>query len=310
MTDKDNIQALLDNLKKVINGKDEIVELILVALLGGGHVLIEDVPGVGKTTLAKALALSLSADCRRVQFTPDLLPSDIVGGMVYLPKDGTFDFRPGPIFCNILLADEINRASPRTQSALLEAMNEEQVSIEGVTRKLDPPFMVIATQNPVEYQGTYPLPEAQLDRFMMQLEMGYPEDDVELSVVLNQKISHPLEKISSVMTIDNVIRLQKDVCKVEVEKSVAKYIVAVVRETRTDHRVELGASPRGSLSLYRACQSLALMRGRNYVLPDDVKELAVPVLRHRFSLNLKAKHAGEKNASVIRELLSTIKVPV
>lgn len=310
MTDKENLRALLENLKKVINGKDEIIELILVALFGGGHVLIEDVPGVGKTTLAKALAASLSADCRRVQFTPDLLPSDIVGGMIYSPKDGNFEFRAGPIFCNILLADEINRASPRTQSALLEAMNEEQVSIEGVTRRLVPPFMVIATQNPVEYQGTYPLPEAQLDRFMMQLQMGYPESGVELSVVLDQKISHPLERISSVMSLDNVTRLQKDVCAIEVEKSVAGYIVDVVRATRTDHRVELGASPRGSLSLYRACQSLAMIRGRSYVLPDDVKELAVPVLRHRLSINLKAKHAGEKNTSVINEILSTIKVPV
>jgi len=230
--------------------------------------------------------------------------------MVYSPKTGQFDFRPGPIFCNILLADEINRASPRTQSALLEAMAEFQVTIEGCTRTMDRVFMVVATQNPIENQGTYPLPEAQLDRFAIQIEIGYPEVDVELQVVLDQRSEHPITNITPVMNIDDVISIQQDVKNIKVEKSVAEYMVAIVRATRTDSRVKLGASPRAALALYRLSQSLAFVRGRTYVVPDDVKMLAYPVLCHRFSLDLKAQHAGEQNSLVVRNILDTIPVPV
>jgi len=271
--------------------------------------LMEDVPGIGKTTLAKALAKSIDAAFSRIQFTPDLLPGDILGSSIYSPVQGTFSFRPGPVFCNILLADEINRASPRTQSALLEAMNEGQATIEGVRRPLDAPFLVLATQNPVEFHGTYPLPEAQLDRFLVLLELGYPEPDVEVDILYAQAQSHPLEDIGAVLSRQDVLEMQRLVRAVRVEASVSRYIVGIVSETRRDKRLKLGASPRGSLMLFRASQAAAFHAGRDYVLPDDVQRLALPVLAHRFILTAESKYGGTAKRDIIREIVERTRVP-
>ena len=304
------LQEIADQLRHVIRGKREVVDYLLVALCSNGHVLIEDVPGVGKTTLAKALAKTIHGGFHRIQFTPDLLPTDIVGGQIYSPESGNFTFRPGPIFCNILLSDEINRASPRTQSALLEAMNERQVTTEGLTHELDQPFMVIATQNPVEYHGTYPLPEAQLDRFAIQLEMGYPTAEQEIDIVLQQRQRHPLDDVEPVAGLQDILELQQQVRDIDVERSVVDYMTKVVRTTRSDTRLRLGTSPRAALILYRTCQALAFLRGREYVLPDDVKELAVPVLAHRIVLDNKANYSGISKADVINDVVNKIAVPV
>ncbi len=297
------------NLGRVIRGKESAIDDLLVALLANGHVLMEDVPGVGKTTLAKGLARSLRAEFRRIQFTPDLLPTDIVGGMIYSPKTGEFSFRPGPVFCNILLADEINRASPRTQSALLEAMSERQVTIEGRRHELQRPFMVLATQNPVEYHGTYPLPEAQLDRFAMRLELGYPSEDSEIMVIVDQTSSHPLEHLEPVADAAEVVAAQDAVCAVHVEATVVRYITQLVRATREDTRLRLGASPRAALVLFRTCQALALLRNRDYVTPDDVRELAVPVIAHRLVVDTKASYSGTRKQAVVTEILDRVPVP-
>ncbi len=305
----DLLARLKANLCHVIRGKDAAVDRVLVALLSNGHVLMEDVPGVGKTTLAKALARSLHAEFRRIQFTPDLLPTDIVGGMIYSPKTGEFSFRPGPVFCNVLLGDEINRASPRTQSALLEAMSERQVTIEGQRHELQRPFIVVATQNPVEYHGTYPLPEAQLDRFAMRLELGYPDEESEIAVVVDQRSVHPLEGLGPVAGIHDLIAAQDAVCAVHVEPTVVRYITRLVRATREDPRLRLGASPRAALVLFRSCQALALLRDRDYVIPDDVRELAVSVIAHRLVLDTKASYAGTRKQSVVAELLERVAVP-
>ena len=306
----DTTTAISRNLQHVIRGKESVIELVLVALCSNGHILLEDVPGVGKTTLAKALAASMSGEFRRIQFTPDLLPTDIVGGMVYSPKTGEFSFRPGPVFCNVLLADEINRASPRTQSALLEAMNERQATIEGRRNPLPEPFLVIATQNPVEYHGTYPLPEAQLDRFAMLIEMGYPDEEEEIRIVLDQRSSHPIDDLKPVATPADVIELLRQVREIDVEPTVVRYMIEVVRATRQDPRLRLGASPRAALILYRTCQALAFVRGRAFVIPDDVKELTLSVLAHRVVLNTKAGYAGVKKRAAIAEILDTVKAPV
>ncbi|MFP4381175.1 MAG: AAA family ATPase [Candidatus Sumerlaeia bacterium] len=305
-----DIEKLRQNLKTVIRGKAETIDLVILALISGGSVLMEDVPGVGKTTLAKALAKSVELQFQRVQFTPDLLPSDILGGSIYKPSDGAFEFREGPVFCNILLADEINRASPRTQSALLEAMSEGQATIEGSSYALPRPFLVIATENPVEFHGTYPLPEAQLDRFLMHLDIGYPDSETEVDILFSQATSHPLEGISSVMTRETILSIQEQVRLVRVDEKVARYIVDLVEETRRSEFLKIGASPRGSLMLFRAGQARGLMEGRHYVLPDDVQYLAPYVLAHRLVLTSKAKYSGANKESIIREILEKVKAPV
>ena len=306
---KDLVAKLKANLGRVIRGKEGVIDLLLVALLADGHVLIEDVPGTGKTTLAKALALSLKAKFSRIQFTPDLLPTDIVGGMIYSAANGTFTFRPGPVHANIVLADEINRASPRTQSALLEAMSERQVTTEGESRLLPSPFLVIATQNPIEHNGTYPLPEAQLDRFCMKISLGYPLPADELRLLRDQEHEHPLHAVEAVFDAAALLGLQAGVKDVDVEQSVLEYIVRLVARTRKDPRLRLGASPRGALDLRRCAQALAYLRGRDHVRPNDIQELAVPVLSHRLLVDLKARHGGLLGEAVIEEIVRAEAVP-
>ena len=303
-------QDLHNNLSRVIRGKDDILEYVLVALFSSGNVLLEDIPGVGKTTLAKALAKSLKADFNRIQFTPDLLPADIIGGSIYNPKTGEFFFRRGPIFANIVLADEINRASPRTQSALLEAMTEAQVTIEGERHSLAPPFCVIATQNPIEFHGTYLLPEAQLDRFFIRLKLGYPDEKIELELLNSHRNSHPLEHIHTVTDCATIVKIQEVVAQVGVEKSIANYIISIVRMTRAHAELRLGASPRAALMLYRATQALAFLRNRDFVIPDDARELAVPVLSHRLTLDSKARYSGLDGERIVQEIVETVPVPV
>jgi MoxR-like ATPase len=303
------LQALKTNLATVIQGKEDSIDILVIALIAGGSVLMEDVPGVGKTTLAKALAKSIDADYSRIQFTPDLLPGDILGSSIYNPVDGTFNFRPGPIFCNILLADEINRASPRTQSALLEAMSEGQATIEGHCHTLHAPFLVLATENPVEYHGTYPLPEAQLDRFLVQLNLGYPDKETEVEILYAQATTHPLKTLKAVVSKAEVSAMQTVVRAVQVEKTIAQYLVDIVDKTRMDPRLKLGVSPRASLMLFRAAQAAAFDDGRDYVLPDDVQRLAQHVLPHRIMLTSKAKYGGSAKKDVIQDILSDIKVP-
>ncbi len=296
-------------LARVILGKPEAIEHVLVALLGGQHLLLEDVPGVGKTTLAKALARCFRGDFKRVQFTPDLLPADILGSSVLSTRDGSFTFKEGPVFTNVLLADEINRASPRTQSALLEAMSERQVSCDGETRTLPSPFLVLATQNPVEFHGTYPLPEAQLDRFGVRIGLGYPAAEQELQVLFAQAQQHPLESLEPVLSAAEVLALQAETRRVRVERSLAAYVVALAEATRRHPSLRLGCSPRGSLMLFRAAQARALLEGRDYVVPEDVKAQAVPVLAHRLGLETKARYSGVAKEDVVREILDATAVP-
>jgi MoxR-like ATPase len=301
---------LKENLERVIYGKSGCIDVMVVALLAGGSVLIEDVPGVGKTTLAKALAKSIDAKYRRIQFTPDLLPADILGSSIYNPISGDFRFDPGPIFCNILLADEINRASPRTQSALLEAMNENQATIEGKRHPLAKPFMVIATENPIEFHGTYPLPEAQLDRFLVRLAIGYPSAEVEVDILKSHAHSEPLDEIEPVLQLDQVRRIQKEVTEVHVEESILEYIVEIVHATRSDNRLQLGISTRGTLMLSRAARARAYALNRDFVLPDDVAWVIPHVLPHRILLTPKMHHSGTTAQQIIAEIAGHIKVPV
>jgi MoxR-like ATPase len=301
---------LQEQLGRVILGKAAAIGDVAVCLLGGGHVLMEDVPGVGKTTLAKALAQSLAAEFKRVQFTPDLLPTDILGSSVYNPKDGSFAFKPGPIFTNVLLADEINRASPRTQSALLEAMSERQVSIEGTTHRLPEPFVVIATQNPIEFHGTYPLPEAQLDRFALRVSLGYPGKEHEVDVLFSQFHHHPLEDVASVLDGPGLLALQGAVRSVRMERVIGRYVVDLADATRRHPSLKMGCSPRGALTLFRMTQSRAFLSGRDYAIPEDVKAVAVPVLAHRLALDTKAKYSGVQKEDVVREILDAVPVEV
>jgi MoxR-like ATPase len=306
----DDVPALTAQLGRVILGKPEVMDLLAVALLSGSHVLMEDVPGVGKTTLAKALARSFAGDFRRVQFTPDLLPTDILGSSVYNPKDGSFAFHEGPIFTNILLADEINRASPRTQSALLEAMSERQVSIEGKTSALPSPFLVLATQNPIEFHGTYPLPEAQLDRFGLRLNLGYPDLEHEVDVLYSQFHHHPLDDVRPVLEASRILELQAAVRAVRVDRKLGRYLVEIARATRAHPSLKMGCSPRATLSLFRITQARAFLSGRDYAIPEDVKSCALPALAHRLALDTKARYSGVQKEDVLREILERVPVGV
>lgn len=300
---QDFSQQVLDNVERVIIGKRDLLELLMVALLCEGHVLVEDVPGTGKTMLARAFALSLNVDFKRLQCTPDLLPNDVTGVSVYQPQTQTFAFIPGPAFTNILLADEINRATPRTQSALLEAMGERQVTVDGVTRPLERPFFVIATQNPIEYEGTFPLPEAQLDRFFLKLSLGYLDQQAESQMLLNLDGEHPIDALGAVVDGRRMLDLSRQIWGVHVDETVRNYIVALVFATRRHSDLILGASPRGSHALYRAAQAYAALRGRDYVLPDDVKRLAAPVLAHRCLVHPESALRGVTVADILTGIL-------
>ncbi len=300
---------LRDNIERVIAGHTRTIDQILAAYLAGGHVLLEDNPGTGKTTLAKALARSVGVEFRRVQFTPDLLPSDILGVSVFNPRDQDFTFHPGPIFTQVLLADEINRASPRTQSALLEAMGEGQVSIEGKTHALDELFFVIATQNPVEFRGTYPLPEAQMDRFAVRLSLGYVSAEAEVAIVNAQQQAHPLETLQACLSATEIIVLKQQVKNIRLSDELKRYAVDLARATRGAPSVQLGASPRASLALTRLAQALALVQGDDYVKPDHIRNMAVSVLAHRLSLEPSAKFSGLTAQAVVADVLKAVPVP-
>ena len=309
--DQDPIQALTANIESVFVGRPQVVRLVVTGLIAGGHVLLEDVPGVGKTVLAKSLARSIDADFRRVQFTPDLLPADIVGSTVFDPRDATFNFRRGPVFTHVLLADEINRATPRTQSALLEAMNDQQVSVDRTSHPLPSPFFVIATQNPYEFEGTYPLPESQLDRFMLRIKIGYPTIEDERRIVRAQQQAHPLDALGSVLKGEDIVGLQRAARNVRLDDSVLDYALRLVRKTRELPSLRVGASPRAAIALTRAAQAHAHVAGRTFVLPDDVKALAGPVLAHRLVTDGYAAE-GESDAPepILARLLERVAVPV
>ena len=300
---------IVDNVSKVIVGKTEVIEHALAALIAQGHILVEDVPGVGKTMLAKSLSVSIGCDFKRIQFTPDLLPSDVAGISVYNQSSGEFQFRPGPIMAEVVLADEINRATPKTQSALLEAMEELQVTVDGVTHHLQHPFIVLATQNPIEYEGTFPLPEAQLDRFLMRISLGYPEFEEEISVIGQQEQTHPIDSLTPVTNPAEIIHLQEAAKEVYVDRAVREYIVTLTESTRDHRDVALGASPRASLGLFRASRALALVLDRDYVIPDDIKALAPAVIAHRIILAPSARMRGIRSADLIADLLNSVAVP-
>ena len=302
-------QEIVENVSKVIVGKKSIVEHALSAVVAQGHILIEDVPGVGKTMLAKSISASIGCSFKRIQFTPDLLPSDIVGISIYNQRTGEFQFRAGPVMAQMVLVDEINRATPKTQSALLEAMEELQVSVDGDSRTLDRPFVVIATQNPIEYEGTFPLPEAQLDRFLMRISIGYPSFAEEMSIIEQQEQVHPINELRSVATPEDIIDLQEACKNIYVDNTVREYIVSLIDATRNHENVSLGASPRASLGMFRAARGLAILRDRDYVIPDDIKELAYAVLAHRLILSPSARMRGLHIGKVISNLLESVPIP-
>ncbi|MFD1707389.1 AAA family ATPase [Siminovitchia sediminis] len=304
------IKKILQNVEKVMIGKNDVTRLCLVALLAEGHVLLEDVPGVGKTMLVKALSRSVNAEFKRIQFTPDLLPSDVIGVSIYNPKEMEFSFRPGPIMGHIILADEINRTSPKTQSALLEAMEEHSATIDGVTLDMKKPFFVMATQNPVEYEGTYPLPEAQLDRFLLKLEMGYPSASEELELLTRSLKGSRIDQLEPVISLEDLRNLQRQAKDVYIEEMMKQYIVELAGSTRVHPQVHLGVSPRASIALLRASQALAFLSGRDYVVPDDIQYMAPYVFSHRLILKTEAKYEGVSPQDVMEDLLSTVHVPV
>lgn len=300
---------LRENLKNVIIGKDETLLMAIIAFLCQGHILIEDVPGVGKTMLARSLAKSLGCSFKRIQFTPDMLPSDVTGVSIYNQNTREFEFRPGPLMAQIVLGDEINRATPKTQSALLEAMEERQMTVDGTTHLLPQPFMVMATQNPIDYEGTFPLPEAQLDRFLMRIDLGYTSLSNEIKILDQQQLIHPIEELEPVVSIEEILRAQEAIKYVHVSPPVKRYIVELVRETREHPEVFLGASPRGSLGLYRAGQARAALDGRDFVLPDDVKLLAPKILPHRIMVSPAARLTDVSSTRIVREILDSLAVP-
>ncbi|MFC0190520.1 AAA family ATPase [Fictibacillus aquaticus] len=304
------LNEVIKNVERVMVGKKKITELSLVSLIAGGHVLLEDVPGVGKTMMVRSIAKSLGLKFSRIQFTPDLLPSDITGVSIFNQKEMEFEFRPGPLLGNVILADEINRTSPKTQSALLESMEEKSMTVDGQTYTLPEPFLVMATQNPLEYEGTYPLPEAQLDRFLMKLSMGYPTVEEELNVLDLIGKEHPIEFIDSVITVEELLQLKEDMKAVHVSEPVKRYIVELISRTRNHRSIYLGVSPRGSLALMKAAQAYALLMNRDFVIPDDIKYLAPFVLTHRIILKPEARFEGTTPAEVVKELMARVPVPI